>query len=76
MLKFAHPSFYCSVFFLCPPAGRVRTRRQSSETAAVGGASVTDSRGRSRAKAVSQSQREFAVTSSCPALANKVDQDL
>uniref|UniRef100_A0A8C2AIS5 Cytoplasmic linker associated protein 1 n=1 Tax=Cyprinus carpio TaxID=7962 RepID=A0A8C2AIS5_CYPCA len=36
--------------------GRVRTRRQSSETAAGGGASVTDSRGRSRAKAVSQSQ--------------------
>uniref|UniRef100_A0A8C1PJU8 Cytoplasmic linker associated protein 1 n=1 Tax=Cyprinus carpio TaxID=7962 RepID=A0A8C1PJU8_CYPCA len=37
--------------------GRVRTRRQSSETAAGGGASVPDSRGRSRAKAVSQSQR-------------------
>ncbi|XP_048029133.1 CLIP-associating protein 1 isoform X17 [Megalobrama amblycephala] len=37
--------------------GRVRTRRQSSETAAGGGASVTDSRGRSRAKVVSQSQR-------------------
>uniref|UniRef100_A0A673I5H4 CLIP-associating protein 1-B-like n=1 Tax=Sinocyclocheilus rhinocerous TaxID=307959 RepID=A0A673I5H4_9TELE len=36
--------------------GRVRTRRQSSKTAAGGGASVTDSRGRSRAKAVSQSQ--------------------
>uniref|UniRef100_A0A671SHP8 CLIP-associating protein 1-like n=1 Tax=Sinocyclocheilus anshuiensis TaxID=1608454 RepID=A0A671SHP8_9TELE len=36
--------------------GRVRTRRQSSEMAAGGGASVTDSRGRSRAKAVSQSQ--------------------
>ncbi|XP_067243768.1 CLIP-associating protein 1-B [Chanodichthys erythropterus] len=36
--------------------GRVRTRRQSSETAAGGGASVTDSRGRSRAKVVSQSQ--------------------
>ncbi|XP_052425487.1 CLIP-associating protein 1-B [Carassius gibelio] len=36
--------------------GRVRTRRQSSETAVGGGASVTDSRGRSRAKAVSQSQ--------------------
>ncbi|XP_051957258.1 CLIP-associating protein 1-B-like [Xyrauchen texanus] len=36
--------------------GRVRTRRQSSETAAGGGASVTDSRGRSRAKIVSQSQ--------------------
>uniref|UniRef100_A0A8C1PFF3 Cytoplasmic linker associated protein 1 n=1 Tax=Cyprinus carpio TaxID=7962 RepID=A0A8C1PFF3_CYPCA len=35
---------------------RVRTRRQSSETAAGGGASVPDSRGRSRAKAVSQSQ--------------------
>ncbi|XP_016360382.1 CLIP-associating protein 1-like [Sinocyclocheilus anshuiensis] len=37
--------------------GRVRTRRQSSETAAGGGASVTDSRGRSRAKVVPQSQR-------------------
>uniref|UniRef100_A0A672PXU0 Cytoplasmic linker associated protein 1 n=1 Tax=Sinocyclocheilus grahami TaxID=75366 RepID=A0A672PXU0_SINGR len=36
--------------------GRVRTRRQSSKTTAGGGASVTDSRGRSRAKAVSQSQ--------------------
>ncbi|XP_077085890.1 CLIP-associating protein 1-B isoform X2 [Siphateles boraxobius] len=36
--------------------GRVRTRRQSSEKASGGGASVTDSRGRSRAKAVSQSQ--------------------
>ncbi|XP_050978501.1 CLIP-associating protein 1 [Labeo rohita] len=36
--------------------GRVRTRRQSSETAVGGGAPVTDSRGRSRAKAVSQSQ--------------------
>uniref|UniRef100_A0A671MH19 CLIP-associating protein 1-like n=1 Tax=Sinocyclocheilus anshuiensis TaxID=1608454 RepID=A0A671MH19_9TELE len=36
--------------------GRVRTRRQSSETAAGGGASVTDSRGRSRAKVVPQSQ--------------------
>uniref|UniRef100_A0A672PVA7 Cytoplasmic linker associated protein 1 n=1 Tax=Sinocyclocheilus grahami TaxID=75366 RepID=A0A672PVA7_SINGR len=36
--------------------GRVRTRRQSSEMAAGGGASVTDSRGRSRAKAVPQSQ--------------------
>ncbi|XP_077060334.1 CLIP-associating protein 1-B-like isoform X2 [Siphateles boraxobius] len=35
--------------------GRVRTRRQSSEKASGGGASVTDSRGRSRAKAVSQS---------------------
>ncbi|XP_073732512.1 CLIP-associating protein 1 [Misgurnus anguillicaudatus] len=37
--------------------GRVRTRRQSSETAAGGRASVTESRGRSRAKTVSQSQR-------------------
>uniref|UniRef100_A0A9J7XVN5 Cytoplasmic linker associated protein 1 n=1 Tax=Cyprinus carpio carpio TaxID=630221 RepID=A0A9J7XVN5_CYPCA len=36
--------------------GRVRMRRQSSETVPGGGASVTDSRGRSRAKAVSQSQ--------------------
>ncbi|XP_051531482.1 CLIP-associating protein 1-like [Myxocyprinus asiaticus] len=36
--------------------GHVRTRRQSSETAAGGGASATDSRGRSQAKVVSQSQ--------------------
>ncbi|XP_060741633.1 CLIP-associating protein 1-like isoform X6 [Tachysurus vachellii] len=36
--------------------GRVRTRRQSSGSSAGGGASVTDSRGRSRAKVVSQSQ--------------------
>ncbi|KTG01725.1 hypothetical protein cypCar_00030584, partial [Cyprinus carpio] len=48
----------CEIYepFLGVCAGRVRTRRQSSETAAGGGASVTDSRGRSRAKAVSQSQ--------------------
>ncbi|XP_053094163.1 CLIP-associating protein 1-B-like isoform X9 [Pangasianodon hypophthalmus] len=37
--------------------GRVRTRRQSSGSSVGGGASVTDSRGRSRAKVVSQSQR-------------------
>uniref|UniRef100_A0A8B9K7X3 Cytoplasmic linker associated protein 1 n=1 Tax=Astyanax mexicanus TaxID=7994 RepID=A0A8B9K7X3_ASTMX len=37
--------------------GRVRTRRQSSGNSAGGGVSVTDSRGRSRAKVVSQSQR-------------------
>uniref|UniRef100_W5KGU4 Cytoplasmic linker associated protein 1 n=1 Tax=Astyanax mexicanus TaxID=7994 RepID=W5KGU4_ASTMX len=37
--------------------GRVRTRRQSSVNSAGGGVSVTDSRGRSRAKVVSQSQR-------------------
>ncbi|XP_026866984.2 CLIP-associating protein 1-B isoform X19 [Electrophorus electricus] len=36
--------------------GRVRTRRQSSASSAGGRASVTDSRGRSRAKVVSQSQ--------------------
>ncbi|XP_049321514.1 CLIP-associating protein 1 isoform X18 [Astyanax mexicanus] len=36
--------------------GRVRTRRQSSGNSAGGGVSVTDSRGRSRAKVVSQSQ--------------------
>uniref|UniRef100_A0A3B1KL40 Cytoplasmic linker associated protein 1 n=1 Tax=Astyanax mexicanus TaxID=7994 RepID=A0A3B1KL40_ASTMX len=36
--------------------GRVRTRRQSSVNSAGGGVSVTDSRGRSRAKVVSQSQ--------------------
>ncbi|XP_053368729.1 CLIP-associating protein 1-like isoform X10 [Clarias gariepinus] len=37
--------------------GRVRTRRQSSGSSVGGGVSVTDSRGRSRAKVVSQSQR-------------------
>ncbi|XP_037401460.1 CLIP-associating protein 1-B isoform X12 [Pygocentrus nattereri] len=37
--------------------GRVRTRRQSSGSSVGGGPSVTDSRGRSRAKVVSQSQR-------------------
>ncbi|KAL2087913.1 hypothetical protein ACEWY4_016741 [Coilia grayii] len=36
--------------------GRVRTRRQSSGSSAGGATSVTDSRGRSRAKVVSQSQ--------------------
>uniref|UniRef100_A0A3B4DYZ1 TOG domain-containing protein n=1 Tax=Pygocentrus nattereri TaxID=42514 RepID=A0A3B4DYZ1_PYGNA len=36
--------------------GRVRTRRQSSGSSVGGGPSVTDSRGRSRAKVVSQSQ--------------------
>ncbi|XP_053368738.1 CLIP-associating protein 1-B-like isoform X18 [Clarias gariepinus] len=36
--------------------GRVRTRRQSSGSSVGGGVSVTDSRGRSRAKVVSQSQ--------------------
>uniref|UniRef100_A0A8C1PDK4 Cytoplasmic linker associated protein 1 n=1 Tax=Cyprinus carpio TaxID=7962 RepID=A0A8C1PDK4_CYPCA len=45
-----------SMRILTDSGGRVRTRRQSSETAAGGGASVPDSRGRSRAKAVSQSQ--------------------
>ncbi|XP_046714459.1 CLIP-associating protein 1-like isoform X8 [Silurus meridionalis] len=37
--------------------GRVRTRRQSSGSSVGGGSSVKDSRGRSRAKVVSQSQR-------------------
>ncbi|KAI5616659.1 CLIP-associating protein 1 isoform X6 [Silurus asotus] len=36
--------------------GRVRTRRQSSGSSVGGGSSVKDSRGRSRAKVVSQSQ--------------------
>lgn len=59
----------CSCVFLlvCLP-GRVRTRRQSSGS--VGGASqsVVDSRGRSRAKVVSQSQRKSMIinkSSSC-----------
>uniref|UniRef100_A0A8C1F4P6 Cytoplasmic linker associated protein 1 n=1 Tax=Cyprinus carpio carpio TaxID=630221 RepID=A0A8C1F4P6_CYPCA len=50
------PGSYASLDAAGIVEGRVRTRRQSSETAAGGGASVTDSRGRSRAKAVSQSQ--------------------
>ncbi|XP_016375588.1 CLIP-associating protein 1-like [Sinocyclocheilus rhinocerous] len=37
--------------------GRVRTRRQSSRSAVSTNSTVTDSRGRSRAKVVSQSQR-------------------
>ncbi|XP_062390945.1 CLIP-associating protein 1a [Sardina pilchardus] len=37
--------------------GRVRTRRQSAGTTVGSGSTVTDSRGRSRAKVVSQSQR-------------------
>ncbi|XP_051529350.1 CLIP-associating protein 1-like [Myxocyprinus asiaticus] len=51
------PGSYASLDATDNVEGRVRTRRQSSETAAGGGASVTDSRGRSRAKIVSQSQR-------------------
>ncbi|XP_048029125.1 CLIP-associating protein 1-B isoform X13 [Megalobrama amblycephala] len=51
------PGSYASLDAAGNVEGRVRTRRQSSETAAGGGASVTDSRGRSRAKVVSQSQR-------------------
>ncbi|XP_026130540.1 CLIP-associating protein 1-B isoform X6 [Carassius auratus] len=50
------PGSYASLDAAGNVEGRVRTRRQSSETAVGGGASVTDSRGRSRAKAVSQSQ--------------------
>lgn len=38
-------------------SGRVRTRRQSSGSAVGANSTVTDSRGRSRAKVVSQSQR-------------------
>ncbi|XP_016097503.1 CLIP-associating protein 1-like [Sinocyclocheilus grahami] len=51
------PGSYASLDVAGNVEGRVRTRRQSSEMAAGGGASVTDSRGRSRAKAVPQSQR-------------------
>uniref|UniRef100_A0A8B9K4S6 Cytoplasmic linker associated protein 1 n=1 Tax=Astyanax mexicanus TaxID=7994 RepID=A0A8B9K4S6_ASTMX len=47
------PGSYAS---LALERGRVRTRRQSSGNSAGGGVSVTDSRGRSRAKVVSQSQ--------------------
>ncbi|XP_077060333.1 CLIP-associating protein 1-B-like isoform X1 [Siphateles boraxobius] len=51
------PGSYASLDAAGNVEGRVRTRRQSSEKASGGGASVTDSRGRSRAKAVSQSHR-------------------
>ena len=44
---------------LCPP-GRIRTRRQSSGSA-TNVASTPDSRGRSRAKVVSQSQRKKCI---------------
>lgn len=45
--------------FLCfLPAGRVRTRRQSSGSTLSTSSTVTDSRGRTRAKVVSQSQRK------------------
>uniref|UniRef100_A0A8C1PVB2 Cytoplasmic linker associated protein 1a n=1 Tax=Cyprinus carpio TaxID=7962 RepID=A0A8C1PVB2_CYPCA len=41
--------------------GRVRTRRQSSGSAVSANSTVTDSRGRSRAKVVSQSQRKLLI---------------
>uniref|UniRef100_A0A8C2TN97 Cytoplasmic linker associated protein 1 n=1 Tax=Coturnix japonica TaxID=93934 RepID=A0A8C2TN97_COTJA len=47
----------CStVFGLCIPAGRIRTRRQSSGSATSVTSTPADTRGRSRAKVVSQSQ--------------------
>lgn len=55
-LKTAH--LYVSVLF-CFPTGRVRTRRQSSGSVGGASSSVVDSRGRSRAKVVSQSQRMY-----------------
>lgn len=48
----------CFSSFLCCP-GRVRTRRQSSGSTGGPSAPVMDSRGRSRAKVVSQSQRMY-----------------
>ncbi|XP_056590195.1 CLIP-associating protein 1 [Triplophysa dalaica] len=51
------PGSYASLDAAGDAEGRVRTRRLSSEKAAVGRAPVTDSRGRSRAKVASQSQR-------------------
>uniref|UniRef100_A0A8B9LVR4 Cytoplasmic linker associated protein 1a n=1 Tax=Astyanax mexicanus TaxID=7994 RepID=A0A8B9LVR4_ASTMX len=48
------PLTLCYVYAL--PTGRVRTRRQSSGSAVGANNTVTDSRGRSRAKVVSQSQ--------------------
>uniref|UniRef100_A0A671MC04 CLIP-associating protein 1-like n=1 Tax=Sinocyclocheilus anshuiensis TaxID=1608454 RepID=A0A671MC04_9TELE len=58
------PGSYASLGILSPhlticfflPTGRVRTRRQSSGSAVSANSTVTDSRGRSRAKVVSQSQ--------------------
>uniref|UniRef100_A0A672ML78 CLIP-associating protein 1-like n=1 Tax=Sinocyclocheilus grahami TaxID=75366 RepID=A0A672ML78_SINGR len=41
--------------------GRVRTRRQSSGSTVSANSTVTDSRGRSRAKVVSQSQRKLLI---------------
>ncbi|TSL16081.1 CLIP-associating protein 1 [Bagarius yarrelli] len=56
----ASPSPFSSAAALPPGSyaslGRVRTRRQSSGSTVGANASVTDSRGRSRAKVVSQSQ--------------------
>ena len=45
---------------LCPP-GRIRTRRQSSGSATNVASTPSDSRGRSRAKVVSQSQRKKCI---------------
>ncbi|KAB0398932.1 hypothetical protein E2I00_007610, partial [Balaenoptera physalus] len=46
-----------ALFLPCPP-GRIRTRRQSSGSATNVTSTPSDSRGRSRAKVVSQSQRK------------------
>lgn len=48
---------------LCCP-GRVRTRRQSSGSTGSPSTTVVDSRGRSRAKVVSQSQRMYCTCTS------------
>ena len=47
-----------SLIFLCIPPGRIRTRRQSSGSATSVTSTPADTRGRSRAKVVSQSQRK------------------
>uniref|UniRef100_A0A673JEZ2 CLIP-associating protein 1-like n=1 Tax=Sinocyclocheilus rhinocerous TaxID=307959 RepID=A0A673JEZ2_9TELE len=59
------PSPFSSAAALPPGSyaslGRVRTRRQSSRSAVSTNSTVTDSRGRSRAKVVSQSQRKLLI---------------
>uniref|UniRef100_A0A8C1VLH4 Cytoplasmic linker associated protein 1a n=1 Tax=Cyprinus carpio TaxID=7962 RepID=A0A8C1VLH4_CYPCA len=59
------PSPFSSAAALPPGSyaslGRVRTRRQSSGSAVSANSTVTDSRGRSRAKVVSQSQRKLLI---------------
>uniref|UniRef100_A0A8C2YC68 Cytoplasmic linker associated protein 1 n=1 Tax=Coturnix japonica TaxID=93934 RepID=A0A8C2YC68_COTJA len=54
--KGRHMECFFHYFGLCIPAGRIRTRRQSSGSATSVTSTPADTRGRSRAKVVSQSQ--------------------